>query len=153
MSTRQFYNPNEDASFAKVQGIMLAAASAALDPDAVARLVELKRWTHAARTTRRQSVNKSVLLRFIDDGQMPPMSADELEHFPDRAPPGTLLDRFFNIEHLHWDSEEARLVEARPKDEFRDAMERFDFLTCAIGLAHLYVGYAELVRHAAGLAD
>lgn len=146
---RQFYLSNDDASFATVQRMLLEHVSAAQDGAADGRLAELQCWAHAVRTTRRQSLRKSVFLRLIDEGKMS-ATPEEVEHFPDREPPHTLIDRFLYTEHSHWDAERAKALEARPEDPFRDATERFDFIDAAIGLSHLFIGHAELVRHAAG---
>lgn len=145
---RQFYLPNDDASFTKVQRMLHEHATAAGEQ----RIVEeLTRWAHAVRTTHRQSLRKSVYIRLGEEGRMA-TTPEELERFPDRESPRTLIDRFLNIEHAHWDSEKARAVESRPRDPFRDATERFDFIGGAIGLSHLYIGHAELARRAAGLS-
>lgn len=149
---RQFYLSNDDASFATVQRMLRERAIAASDDPAGARLNELSRWAHAVRTTRRQSLRKSVFLRLIHEGKMS-ATPEELELFPDREPPHALIDRFLYTEHSHWDAERAKALESRPQDPLRDANERFDFIDATMGLSHLYIGHAELVRHAAGLVQ
>ena len=144
---RQFYLPSDDASFARVQRMLREHAIAAGQGDSVAAL---QRWAHAVRTTHRQSLRKSVFIKLADEGKVH-TTPEELEMFPDRETPRALIDRFLYTEHAHWDAEKAGALEARPADPFRDATERFDFIGGAIGLAHLYIGHAELARHAASL--
>jgi hypothetical protein len=144
---RQFYLPNDDASFSKVQRVLRERAKAAGQLEAVA---ELERWAQAVRTTQRQSLRKSVFVKLVEEGKMH-ATADELAHFPDRETPKALIDRFLNTEHSHWDAEKAGALEARPDDPFRDATERFDFIGGAIGLSHLYIGHAEIARQAASI--
>lgn len=146
---RQFYLPNEDASYAKVRRILDEHASAATDDLAAERLGELKRWSEAVKRSHQRSLKKSVLLRAIELGHWPPEPEDDLAKFPDRETPRTLIDRYLNIDRIHWDSEKAREVESQPNDHFYDPrIERLDFIDGATGLAHLYIGVAELARQA-----
>ena len=150
---RQFYLPDEDASYSKVSRILQTRASQATDEAAVTRLAELKRWATAIRKTGSNSLKKSVLLRAIELGEWPPEKDEDLATFPDRETPRTLIDRYLNTERVHWDSEKARAVESRAEDPIRDGgVERLDFLDGAAGLWHLYIGFAELAQHAVRLS-
>jgi hypothetical protein len=141
---RQFYLPNDDASFATVQRILR-------DHSTADQQAELQRWGRAVRTAHKQSLKKSVLLRLIEAGEWGGLTDEELERFPDRESPETLINRFLYTEHAHWDADKAKALEMRAQDAFRDAEERFDFIDATVGLSHLYIGHAELVRHASGL--
>jgi len=143
---RQMYRHTQDASHSKVQRIAMDAANAAADNNAAERLTALRGWADAIRITNRQTPKKTVLLKLIDLGLQPPATEEELRHFPDREPPETLINRYFNTEHLHWDSEKARALEERAPDRVRDVTERLDYYDAARGLSHLYIGYAEVVR-------
>jgi hypothetical protein len=149
---RQFDWHKDDASYVKVNRIIHEHASAATDDVAADRLAELKRWAQAIKRSHQRSLRKSVLLRAIELGDYPPLSDDELAKFPDEESPETLIARYLYTERIHWDSEKAREVESRPEDRLRDGgIERLDFLDGVAGLSHLYIGFAELVRHAARL--
>ncbi len=148
---RQSYLPNEDASYSRVSRILHERAAKAQDALAHDRVQQLRGWAAAIRTTRKQSLRKSVLLRSIELGENAPMSDDDLRVFPDRETPEALIDRYLNTDRLHWDSEKAKAVESRSEDPVRDGgLERLALLDGATGLAHLYIGFAEIARRAIG---
>lgn len=150
---RQFYLHNEDASYAKVRRILHDHARAATDASAAVRLDELKRWSEAVRWTNQRSLRRSVLVRAMEIGDWQE-SAESVGTFPDRETPEVLIDRYLNIDRLHWDSEKALQAESRPEDKLRDGgLERLDFIDGAVGLAHLYIGVAELARRAFRLRE
>ena len=141
---RQFYLSDDDASYARISRVLHEHATNAEDDLAADRLDELSRWATAIRTTRRQSLKKAVLLRSIELGENPPMSDEDLAVFPDRERPEALIDRYLYTDRIHWDSEKAKALESRPEDPIRDGgLERLDFIDGAVGLAHLYIGFAE----------
>jgi hypothetical protein len=150
---RQFYLHNEHASYPRVRRILHDHASAATDPSAADRLDELKRWSEAVKRSHQRSLRRSVLLRAIEVGDWRE-SPESVGTFPDRETPEVLINRYLNIDRLHWDSEKALEAESRPKDKLRDGgLERLDFIDGAVGLAHLYIGVAELARRAFGLDE
>lgn len=151
---RQFYANDEEASFNVVQGILMRQAKTLSDPDADARVEELRRWGKAIGKSRSQSVEKSGLLKLIELGEMPPLAPEELEQYPDPETPEKLISTYFYGEHLHWSSKggHAETLTDRGESPFDDAWFRMAFLRAAVGLAHLYLGYAVLVRQAAQLS-
>ena len=149
---RQFYLHNEHASYARVRRILHDHASATTDASAADRLEELKRWSEAIKRSNQRSLRRSVLLRAIEVGDWRE-SAESVGTFPDSEPPKALIDRYLNTDRLHWDSEKAMEVESRPVDSLRDGgIERLDFIDGAVGLSHLYIGVAELMRRAFGIS-
>lgn len=150
---RQFYANDEDASFNVVQGILMRQAKTLADADTDERVEELRRWGKAIGKSRSLSVEKSVLLKLIDLGEMPSLAPQELEHYPDPETPEKLISTYFYGDHIHWSSKEGRaeVLADRSESPFEDAWYRMAFLRAAAGLAHLYLGYAVLVCQAAQL--
>ena len=64
-----------------------------------------------------------------------------------------MISTYFYAEYIHWSSKEDRadVLAERSDSPFDDAWYRMAFLRAAVGLAHVYLGYAVLVRQAAQL--
>jgi hypothetical protein len=138
---RQFYAPDERASFNKAMAILMKAAQSETDLAAADRVEILRKWGRAAGQLRQKSVEKLALEKLIELGEFPPLPLDELATYPDPETPEKALSTYFYGDHIHWDSG-APVLDERAKDPFHDAWFRFFFLKAASGLAHVYIGFS-----------
>lgn len=148
---RQLYADDEKASFNVVQGILMRHTKATPDAYEATRYAMLRAWGSAVGKSRQQSVRKSALLKMMDDGLMPRLTDDELENYPDPEPPAKTISTYFYGDHIHWDDKHGHASVVGQRDPFDDAWYRMAFLEAAVGLTHLFLGYAVLVRAAASL--
>ncbi len=134
----------ERASFHRVRGILDRAAAATNDEFRGERLGQLKAWRSAAATLHRKSLNQLIRDKLVAEEQLRAFAYDE-EHAP-----ADLL-RIYNYGDLiHWDTERSAELAAFERDPFTASDRRLAFLDGASGLAHLYIGFAELARAAIG---
>jgi hypothetical protein len=104
----------------------------------------LKAWRSAAATLHRKSLNQLIRDKLVVEEQLPAFAYDE-EHAP------VDLLRIYNYGDLiHWDTERSGELAALECDPFTASDRRLAFLDGASGLAHLYIGFAELARAAIG---
>jgi hypothetical protein len=144
---RQFYAPNEKASFAKVLKLLRAEAATNPSQQQTEQMRQLDAWQGAEGVTRNRSLNNQAIKRLVADGRAP--NDPDLERYPDAAPPDQTISDYFYGDHLHWDSK-ADVVEERERSPFLDGLFRYEFFKAAAGLSHLYVGFATLVETAIG---
>lgn len=135
---RQFDAKEEPASFQIVSGRLRRASMATTDGMADERCALIDAW----RTTqgRLHAVELKRLVRRKVDPQ--------LEYGNDH-PPNYYLSAYHYGDFIHWDSKRD-VIAVWETDPFHKHHERLAFLEAAAGLAHLYVGFSELVRTAIG---
>lgn len=145
---RQFYAPDERASFRAVSGLLMRRAKEVQDDDSAARVEELKRWGKAAGKLRMFSVERLAHEKLIDEGRFPAFEEITAGTYPDPENPQQVISTFFYGEHLHWGEDKAAIIQQRKEDAFEDARSKLFFLQAASGLAHLYLGYSVLISAA-----
>ena len=132
--------------------ILVEAAKAASDADAASRLQELKRWGRAIGVSRSLLVSRSVLQKLVEQGAYTPTQS-EADFVPDRDVPERLIPPYLYGDTIHWNLKRGHvdLLEARAQSQAEDAQFQIQFLNAAIGLSHLYLGYAVLTQHVTSL--
>jgi hypothetical protein len=135
---------DERASFHRVRGILDRVAAAINDAFQGARLARLKAWRSAAAALHKKSLNQLIRDKLLADEQLRAFAYEE------ENTPAELLRIYDYGDLLHWDSERSAELAAFERDTFVASDRRLAFLDGASGLAHLYVGFAELARSAAG---
>jgi hypothetical protein len=145
---RQFYADDEEASFNAAQAILFPAAQAEVD-DETNRVEELRRWGRAVGISKEKSIDRSAHEALAAVGMMPPLEGN----YPDRDKPARVISQYFYGDYVHWSSKKghSETVARREQSPFDDASYRYEFLKATIGLAHLYLGYGEVIRVAADL--
>ena len=140
---RQCESSGERASFSHVYNLLWLACERANDEMHDARLHQLKEWSRAINRLHGKSLNQ--LLR------------DKLERdegiggfaYPEEHSPQQLLSIYNYGDLIHWGDRGAD-VQAWEADAFVEHDRRLAYLDAACGLAHLYIGFAELARSAIG---
>ena len=79
---------------------------------------------------------------------MAPLEADDHERFS-RVAPDRLISEYLYGDHIHRDRH-ADLLEERKRSQVIDATLRMNFMEAMFVLAHVYMGFAQLIR--AGLS-
>jgi hypothetical protein len=134
----------ERASFHRVRGILDRAAAATSDEFRGERLAQLKAWRSAAGRLHTKSLNQLIRDKLVAEERLRAFAYDE-EHTPSE-----LLPIYDYGDLIHWDSERSPELAAFEQDPFTASDRRLAFLDAASGLAHLYIGFAELARAAIG---
>ncbi len=141
---RQCDSTKERASFHGVRAILTRKAADVHDDAHEARLAHLKTWRDAAKTLRLRSLNQLIRDKLVADEGLQAFAYDE-EHSP------AYLLRLYNYGDLiHWDSDKSAVVAEFERDPYIESDRRLAYLDAASGLAHLYIGFAELARAAVG---
>jgi hypothetical protein len=138
---RQCNNDDEAASFARVKDALWALTKNYNDEDSTARFDYLKAWYAAERALRQRSLQKLVRDCLVErEG----WSAFD---YPEDAQPQQLLSIFNSGDLIHWGDRVDDVLSSQV-DEPSAAKQRNDFRDAAVGLAHLYIGFGQLVRAA-----
>jgi hypothetical protein len=132
---------NERAHFGRVLEILESAARDSGDPQAEARLVVLHTWREAVDQLHQKSAEQLVRDRLARDADAGVLDYDEPQT------PKELIRTYDYGDLLHW-GRERHTLEAWESDEFLANERRLAFLAAASGLAHAYIGFAELARAA-----
>jgi hypothetical protein len=133
----------ERASYHRVRGLLDRAALATSDDDQNERITQLRAWRSAAATLRRKSLNQLIREKLAAEERLRAFLYEE-EHTP-----AELIRIYEYGDLIHWDKGSAQ-VAAFERDRFTESDRRLAFLDTASGLAHLYIGFAELARTAIG---
>jgi hypothetical protein len=137
---RQFDDPNEPASFSRVLKVLSRVNELANDPATVERRARLKAWRVARGRLEGTTLKVLVGQKLRDEGRMPPGIPGEGD-----MSPMMLISKYQYGEMIHW-GDERSVLEAAADDPFARAKLRMDFLHAAVGLTHLYLGFALVVR-------
>jgi hypothetical protein len=108
------------------------------------RLAYLKAWRDAAKTLRLKSLNQLIRDRLVTDEGLQAFTYNE-EHSPEY-----LLGLYNYGDLIHWDSDKSAVVAEFGRDPYIESDRRLAYLDAASGLAHVYIGFAELARAAVG---
>jgi hypothetical protein len=137
---RQFYSDDEAASFKAVQGVLRRLNNEAADEAMNARNVQLSAWGRAARKLRGSTLRLLVGKRLQEQGKLPPGPRVN-EHLP---PPEMLISVYSYGDDIHWGRQREQAA-AFGKSEFDSAWTRMACFEAMVGLAHLYLGFAQVV--------
>jgi hypothetical protein len=139
---RQFHGPAEPASFNNVQRILRRANDLADDMHRQTRFQSLSAWGRAAGRLRAFQVKVLVGRRLYREGRFGPgpFPGEELS-------PEQLISLYNYGEDIHWGRQRDDLS-ALGVDTFAAAWQRMNFFEGTAALAHLYLGFAQLVRAA-----
>jgi hypothetical protein len=143
---RQCDSTKERASFHGVRGILTRKAKAVHDDAREMRLAHLKAWRDAVKKLRLKSLNQLIRDKLVADEGLLAFAYKE-EHSP-----GYLLSLYNYGDLIHWDSDKSAVVAGFEHDPFIESDRRLAYLDAASGLAHVYIGFAELARAAVGRA-
>lgn len=102
-----------------------------------------RRWRSAANTLQRKSLNQVIRERLAAEEQLRAFL------YVEEDTPAELIRIYEYGDLIHWDKRSAQ-VAAFGQDRFTESDRRLAFLDAASGLAHLYIGFAELARTAIG---
>jgi hypothetical protein len=141
---RQCDSTSERASFHEVRGILTRKADAVYDDARSVRLSHLKMWRQAAKTLRAKSLNQLVRDKLVADEGLGAFAYDEEQS------PSALLGIYNYGDLIHWDTKKSAVVGEFESDPYTESDRRLAYLDGASGLAHLYIGFAELARTAIG---
>ena len=138
---RQCDSSEERASFARVRSILFRACDAATDKMRDARLDQLETWRRAVGRLHSKSLNQLLREKLVRDEGMAAFAYQE-EDSPQR-----LLSIYNYGDLLHW-GDHSSVLQALEVDAYLEHDRRLAYLDAACGLAHLYIGFAELARAA-----
>jgi hypothetical protein len=143
---RQFYSNGEAASCKAVQNLLWRINEQAADDSTDTRSEYLKSWIRAAGRLRGYSLELLVSKRLEELGRIGP-GPHANEHLPG---PEVLISTYSYGEDIHWGKQRDQLA-AYSKSEFDSAWTRMACFEAMVGLAHIYLGFAQLVDAALAL--
>lgn len=141
---RQCDSTKERANFHRVRSILTLKADATYDDARANRLTQLKAWRNAAKRLRAKSLNQLIRDKLVGDEGLHAFAYEE-EHSPSQ-----LLSIYNYGDLIHWDAPKSKVVAEFERDPYVESDRRLAYLDAASGLAHLYIGFAELARTAVG---
>lgn len=140
---RQCYANGEEASFAKVQGILGRRLKEAGLTDALDIVTQ---WRKAHAALMNKSLEELVQEQLIRDKKMPgPATGPDSAVVRDPASPHELLLAFQYGSLIHWGKQTNALV-ALQRDPFDTAMSDMAMRAVALDFAHFYLGFATLIE-------
>jgi hypothetical protein len=139
---RQFYTPDELASYSKTRAILMKAAREASDADAATRLSMLTTWGRAEGKLRAYSLRSLVGKRLKEEGRWG-------GGVPEGLSPTTLISAFASGDLIHWGDRRGE-ISRWEADQFYGPWNRIQLLEGMAGLAHFYMGYAVIVAACIG---
>jgi hypothetical protein len=137
---RQFYSAEETASCKAVHNLLWGLNEQVNDSATEERREYLRAWGRAANRLRGASLKLLVGRRLAQQGKLPPGPRAN-EHLP---VPEKLISIYSYGEDIHWGNQRAQ-VAAYGKSEFDSAWTRMACFEAMVGLAHVYLGFAQLV--------
>ncbi len=138
---RQCNAAGEATQYDRVKNIIWQASRQAGDAHSADRVAALRIWREAVIRLRRKSLNQLVMDQFVEHEGWKAFENTE------RHSPQEVLKTFNYGDLIHWGSERDDVL-SPDEDAFRAADQRFAFLGAALGLAHVFIGFGELVRAA-----
>lgn len=135
---RHLDDERENASYQRVHNTLWQVSATAADSDASARSDTLRLWGRKVKLIHRKSADQLVRDRLVRDEGLNAFAYDE-EHIPRQ-----LIDMYQYGDLVHWaEFKEAVQPEGVP---FAADWQRESFFRAAAGVAHMYIGFAELVK-------
>lgn len=136
----------DGARFARVTEILIDGASRVQEPaQQIDPTATVERWREAVTTLHRQSLDQCVRDRLVAERGW------KVYDYREHHRPDYLLRVYDYGDLLHWGHQTDELAKLE-EDEMLAAYNRHSFLEAMVGLAHLYIGFGELVRAAMGSA-
>lgn len=135
---RQCDDPDEDASYQKAKNALSQACSTAADPEATPRKDAVEAWGKVVKLLHRKSADQLVRDRLVRDEGLTVFGFGE-EHTPRR-----LMQLYQYGDLVHWG--EWKNAIQREDAPFAADWQREIFFRASAGLAHIYIGFAELVK-------
>jgi hypothetical protein len=143
---RQFYGKAEPARFKSVHGLLCQVAKEAWGEQGD-DWEQLMLWNKVECQLRSASLKVLVGRRLRQEtGDTEPV-ADDYPPYPEK-----LISLYISADLIHWDRQRDEL-NALTSTPFDEAWQRYRFEEAVAGLAHLYIGFAGVVRAVLGLAD
>ena len=139
---RQLYADGEPASFLKASGVMFKAVRRSPSPGQDA---ELREWRTMERALRAKPLQQRILERLHEAGEWPPLDASDYAAFSNHVPE-RLISEYLYGDHLHSDRHADLLEERKRGSKVIDATLRMAFMEAMFALAHVYIGFAQLVH-------
>jgi hypothetical protein len=137
VTLRQCDDPDESASFSNVKNVIALACKGSDDAGAAVRSATVEAWGRAVRRLHQRSLEQLVRDRLVAEEGWRGFD------FQEGDSPRQLVKKFNYGEFIHWNAKS----DVRPDTpEFLALWLQYEFLVAAAGLAHLYVGFGELVR-------
>jgi hypothetical protein len=133
---RQFDASEEPASFQRVSGRLRGLSRETADGQGETRCGQIDAWRRA------QGALHGAELPRLTRRKVEPSMEYGSDH-----PPTYYLKTYNYGELIHWDRGRETLAEWET-DRFQRDWQRMSFLEAATGLAHLYIGFSEVVRTA-----
>ena len=140
---RQFYSHDEPASCKAVQNVLWRLNNQAADSSVDSRGNYLRAWSRAAGRLRVYSLKLLVSKRLEEQGQIGP-GPHANEHLPG---PEMLISTYSYGEDIHWGKHRDQ-VAAYGNSAFDSAWTRMACFEAMVDLAHIYLGFAQLVEAA-----
>lgn len=137
---RQCHVTDEPASYDHVRNALWIASSAATDDRVLARQADLRAWHRSVKSLRRRSLDQLVRDKLVQEEQCGVFAWQEDDS------PEELLRTFNYGDLIHWGT--GRRTLSNSDDEYLVAQQRFRFFNAALGLAHVYIGFGQLLRAA-----
>lgn len=138
---RQCHGADEPAGYKRVHDILWLALRDN-DPGRDTGLAFLRTWHGAAKRLDKRSLRQLMYDTFVDREGWRVFS-----DLQEKTSPEQLLKTFNYGAFLHWGDTRDRIL-STDTAPFEAAHQQLDFLIAAVGLAHLYIGFGELVRSA-----
>ncbi|TQC46530.1 hypothetical protein EEB14_25665 [Rhodococcus sp. WS4] len=145
---RQLHDSDSgDPCYDKVSGILMKAARQATDDRAEERLEILKQWSKARGQLLNHPLKNIVATKVLEaDGRY----ADPAEFANySNVDPQRIISLFNYGEKIHH-GKHADAFDELIQDDFKHAHAEHDFVLSMLGLVHLYFGYSQVIRAAAG---
>jgi hypothetical protein len=139
---RQCDSPNERAHFGRVLAVLRAGAGCEGDTEQANRLTTLDAWGRAANRLHAKSLNQLLRNKLVAEG-------GKAFEYQEEHSPQQLLAAYNYGDLIHW-GDRSSVVQAWEADPYVELDRRLAYLNGAAALAHLYIGFAELVRTALG---
>jgi hypothetical protein len=137
---RQFYANDEPASCKAIQNVLWRLNKQATDNSVDVRDSYLKAWARAAGRLRGYSLKLLVSKRLGKQGRIGPGPYAN-EHLPG---PEMLISTYSYGEDIHWGKQRDQ-VATYGRSDFESAWTRMACFEAMVGLAHIYLGFAQLV--------
>jgi hypothetical protein len=141
---RQFYATAEPASFDKVRGYLIRAATGtpAFEP--------IKSWSKAGGRLKNTHLENLVLEGLAARGDIPAGVPTESTHDPANVDnPQILISKQLYGDLVHWGDKRVD-VAAVADDQFMIAWERLNAIEAAVALGYIFIGFAGVMAAALG---
>ncbi|WP_368679958.1 hypothetical protein R1X32_01050 (plasmid) [Rhodococcus opacus] len=146
---RQLHDSDSgDPCYETVSGILMKAARLATDDRAEERMEILKQWSKARGKLLNHPLKHIVAAKVLANEGHP--NPSEFANYRD-VDPQKLISLFNDGEKIHH-GKHADAFDELAQDQFKHDHAEHEFIVSMLGLVHLYFGYSQVIRAAAGFA-